>query len=268
MTSAADSLTLTFNNIRALADSINALNLRVNNIASSKNEFTLEDGYFISQILSALVLIGYAIYTAKTYGQIREQTGVITRQSNLLAEQTKQIIAQTDHLTSPRLTFEFEKYNDIQDIKSKHISTDVLDNQIAHSEQIFLKSKKSLQPLFTNILENVFQTGIYAVRIYNHGNGAVKKINFALKVTIENSQEVLSAYTLSPLDESAVDFCIKKQLQSQKYFIVPLINIGAFPKYKLEITGEYFDIGEKQYIIQSEMVEGENSYLLIPPAQA
>ena len=251
--------------ITALADSVHTLSLPINEMNSQSSH--LEEAYYISQIISALVLIGYVFFTDRTYAQIKRQADVMVTQSDLLAQQTRLLSIQTDLLLDAKLTFEFIKCDKVEDIKAQYKTDEIIDDQLKESKHISEKSRNSLKDHFPEISDELFKTGIYFLSIRNHGNTAVDRIKINLKVAIENPQEILGKVSLMQTVNSECTFNIEKQLQEKRHLIVPIINVGSFPKYKLEIDGEYFDIREKKYDIKSQYKENENSYFF-PPMQS
>lgn len=216
----------------------------------------LQDTYQIAQIIGIVLILLYVYYTYKTFKQIRKQTDYQQdAYLNIETEIVKDISGQDQRRETVG-----ERQRIIRTrhaITRKYIKTDI-PTQMA----------EVLKPIF-NFDDNLYEGNYLTIILTNYGNAEVNLINVQLNLAIYNSEEVAEKKMLKDMDVHYLEYEIQEIIaRNGGRLKIPLISTASFPIFEITITGQYFDVRNKEYAISATLLDGENKHFQILPTQS
>ncbi len=209
----------------------------------------LHDANEIAQIVGAILVMIYVIYTYKTFRQIKKQTDY-----------------QQDAYLRVEPTIEKEISKGATTIKVKDGRPVVLSSRESGLTSKYLEKtipdqmKATLKPIFS-LKDNLYEGNYFTLELTNFGNSEINEINVIMDMIISNSDELVEKRMLKKEEEHNFEFEIKEAIQGSRGKIkIPLISTAAFPIYEMYITGTYTDVRGKTYPIHPISFTGENDH--------
>jgi len=207
----------------------------------------LQDFNQLAQIIGTILIIIYVVYTYKTFRQIKKQT-----------DYQQDAYLRIDTMIIPELPTKKEGLVKLSEGKLVFGGTALAEKYIHHDFPN--KMKSILQPIF-RFEDNLFEGNYFVVVLTNYGNAEVNDVKLQLSVTIKNSKELVDGKMLREKELQTVKVEIKEMIgRNGVQTKIPLLSTAAFPYFEINLTGEYFDVRNKKYNINSITIVGENTH--------
>jgi hypothetical protein len=212
----------------------------------------LQDSNQMAQIIGTIMVVAYVIYTYKTFKQIKKQTD-FQQDAYLKVEPT--IIKEINNQDTSIVTIVENRIVQTKNsLTTKYLKKDIPSNM-----------RDVLKPIF-NFDDTLFEGNFYTVILTNYGNVEVNRIDLSVRLTVENSKEVVEKKMLRERVTHSFDVEIHEIVGRNGGRIqIPIISTASFPIYSIALKGEYFDVRNKEYIIQETFTIGENEHFLKLP---
>lgn len=207
----------------------------------------LQDINQIAQIIGTIMVVIYVIYTYLTFKQIKKQTDY--QQDAYLKVETL-IVKELTNVDSGSPTIGDGRYSRGE----KLLSTKYLQKEVS------TKMIEVLKPIF-KFDDNLFEGNYFTVNLINYGNTEINLIKLQIQLSINNSKEVAEKKMLREKEVHNISIDISEIVgRNGDKLRIPLISTAAFPIYSINISGQYYDVRNKKYIIQDISANGQNEH--------
>lgn len=195
-----------------------------------------------AEIATAVGLVIYVIYTARTFKQIKKQT---------------------DHMLKAHLYVENKIVDSIVTSDFIGKKTILVSNYI--NPTISSEWKKFLHPFFGSLGSNILDGRFFTLIFTNYSNTVVRQVCISVKIKIQHSEKVRKELNQNDRN-GTMDFVINEFIRPDNPLAVQLFSTASFPKYQITITGTYIDIYDNNYDLTSISCADSSEYLLeLPP---